>query len=399
MSKLDQNSKQILADFAITPKCLFLSKKYEVRLMTMWKFLKSHGINFRRRKLTKGQETQLAEDYKNGMPLSELGPKYGVSGSVAGDYIRKMGIPRHYTHTKKKPNKNFFDSLTEESIWVLGWFFSDGNVCKDTNSFSISVHQNDSELLMSIGQIMKFDRIHIGYGKIKKICSLRGCDKTIHAKLIELGCVPAKSLVIRYPTYFTEDWQHWTFLRGVLEGDGHIGFKAKGNRPGFNCEIASGSRLFLDDLQKLLKAKLNVETKIKCRKNSNSCRILIEGGKEPILRFLDLLYKDGAATLCLKRKFDTYLKMKEVNLRPKDLASIGRKRQVSGYFFSPDKIVYHVTGLRPFAREMNVPHEVFFNILKPRKYRFSSRKYNWSPPTQEQIDTAISTNTLITKTY
>lgn len=397
MSKLEQNAEQILADFKVTPKCKLLAKKYQVGLMTMWKFLKSRGIDMPRRKLTPEQEFQLTEDYKAGMSLAKLGPKYGICGDVAGDYITRMGIPHRSVPPKKIFNQNFFHVLTEDSLWVLGWMFSDGNVCKDTNSFSITVHKNDVDVLRLIGTIMGFDRIHLYFSKKTNACLFRGNSKIVHARLIELGCVPAKSLIIRYPTYFTEDWQHWAFLRGVVEGDGHLGMKSKHNRCSFGCEIASGSRPFLESI-KIFLGTQNIESYVHSGKRPSNHRLII-GKREDAIKFCNGIYKNGTATHYLKRKFEIYLKMKKVSLRPKDTASIGRHAHVSGYFKSPDNRIYEVKGIKPFAREMNVPHEVFFNILKTRKYRFTSRKYGWTPPAQEQIDIAKSTNALIVKTY
>lgn len=351
------------------------------------------------RKLTPTQEIALAADYAANMRPNKLGLKYGIGTETARDYVNRLGLPKLPQRRKRQINETFFDTLTEESLWVLGWFYSDGNVSSKSNHFSVSVHSQDIEVLRLISRSLGFDSEAIYHSKRSQMCELYGCNAKTHNRLIELGCVPNKSLVIRYPTFLTEDWQHWAFLRGVLEGDGHIGFKAKANRPGFSCELASGSFLFLEDIQRLLKTKLDIDTRIKSRPNSNSRKILVEGGREAVMKLLDLLYRDGKTTLHLTRKREVYLAMRKQMTQPPDNASINRNRHSEGYFLSPAGVVYHVIGLRPFAREIGIPHETFHNMLKPRKNRFTSRKYHWTKPTADQITAARAAGTLVEKTY
>ena len=71
--------------------------------------------------------------------------------------------------------------------------------------------------------------------------------------LINLGCVPRKSLIITLPDIPKNLMHH--FIRGYFDGDGCI-MRLKGNR--VNSAFTCGSRVFLEELLKILKEKAGV---------------------------------------------------------------------------------------------------------------------------------------------
>lgn len=277
---------------------------------------------------------------------------------------------------------------------------------KASNHFSVVVHRRDEEVLIKLKNAMDIDADAIYRPPGARAWSLYGCDATVHADLVSLGCVPKKSLVIKYPTQLIEPWQHWAFLRGVLEGDGHVGLKSDGNRPGFVMDIASGSKPFLESIQMILKKFLDINTDIQIRPKedkmvngklahfSEAYRLVVLDGRESIMRLLNLLYENGDAKNYLERKFKTYLKMREVMVRPPDSASINRHKHVEAYFMSPAQVVYHIQGICPFAREVGLKEDVLRKLLKG-----SRSKSGWSLPSPAQIESARAAGTLVTKFY
>ena len=399
MNNLKDKSLEIITKYNNGITCSKLATEYGVKYMAIWKLLKSKNAYFQRNKLSKEKELALLLDYKNGIRSPELGKKYGITQASASNYIRRNKITVHPNGVINRINTQFFKTLTKESLWLLGWFYSDGNVSKSKNGFNITVHSNDEEVLLKMQKIMDSNVNAIYRPKNRKIMVFYGCEPTIHSDLISLGCVPNKSLIIRYPTFFTEDCQHWSFLRGILEGDGHIGFKSKARKPGLNCEFASGSLLFLQDIASVLRDKLQIETKIVERANSNSKKLIIMGGKSSVFKFLDCLYKDCPENLRLERKYQIYLDMHKKSALIPDYDYVNKDKYIEGYFLSPNNQVYHVRGLKKFAKEVNISIGCLYNLLKKRKYKFTSRKYGWSPPTQEQIDIAKKSGTIVEKFY
>jgi len=405
MHSLELNKSLIISKRRNGSSCSQLAQEFDVSYIQMWNFLKRCKMPFRKVKLSKETEAQLVADYQSGKASKELGLKYGLAQASVCNYMRRLGVNPHGHYRAKTINHTFFKTLNEEVCWILGWFFTDGNVSRSSHRFNIGVQLQDKEVLLKIGKLMGSDTDSLYYPKNSpNFVSFFGCDKSIHSDLVSLGCVPNKSLVLQYPSALKEDHQHWAFLRGVLEGDGSIGFKSKANRPGFNCEISSGSKDFLTSIQSILRSRLNIVTKIKQRtKDENaysaSYRLVFMGGREPVMRFLDAVYKNGTAQHYLRRKFAIYQRMKEVALREPDYGHVNDAKKVEGYFVSPQGVVHHVRGLKGFSRETGVSIGALCNMLKPRKYRFTSRKFGWSPASPGQITAAHAAGTLIEKSY
>lgn len=208
MSLLDPHVQPILEAFKTGLSCGGLAKQYQVKYPVMWKFLTSHSVEFVRRKLTSEQETDLAIDYLAGMRPNKLGPKYGIATETARDYVNRLELEKLGQYRVKQVDEAFFDTLAEASLWVLGWFYSDGTVSSSSNKFGITVHSRDKESLKLIGRTMGCDVDSIYDSKTQASCEFYGCHPKIHDRLIALGCIPNKSLTIRYPTFLTEDWQH-----------------------------------------------------------------------------------------------------------------------------------------------------------------------------------------------
>lgn len=373
-----------------------ISKKLGTVYTSTYYFLKRAGVYSKRELVISAvKKENFIKDYESGMSLRKIGEKYNVCQSVASDYVRRWGLIARPQYRVKKINEKFFQTFTEESLWVLGWMFSDGNVCQTDNTMSISVHRNDIKILETIAKTMEYSEKSIREVPITKVCVLYFCHKQMREDLIKLGCVPKKSLIIKYPDYFTEDWQHWAFLRGVMEGDGHIS-KRKGLRS-LDCQIASGSEDFLLGI-KIFLDRVRIESYIYYGKIPSQMTLRISKHKFAMM-FLDGIYKNGTATLFLKRKFDHYLKIKTASLVPIDFTHCNRSQYKKFYLLSPDNRVYYVSGITAFAREMSLPCRSIFRILKTNDSRDFSKKHGWSLPTPEQINTARANNTLIEKSY
>lgn len=79
-----------------------------------------------------------------------------------------------------------------------------------------------------------------------------------------LGCVKAKSLILKYPMINENLERH--FIRGYFDGDGHIGYHAK-KKHLKTVVFYSGSNLFMKHLEKRLNyfgfpCKLKVNNRI-----------------------------------------------------------------------------------------------------------------------------------------
>lgn len=290
--------------------------KNGVSAATVFNILKKNRVQSRPKNvLNKSQILEVISMYLNEKKSAEdIRLKFGVSNWTIVSALKSHGVKRRSNCDYKKYaiNECVFDNLDSKSkLWLLGWFFSDGNVNKDMSRSSITTHKKDIEVHNKFNHVLESN-----YPATieKNMVVLYIYSKKIGSALNQLGCVPAKSNIIKYPE-FKEEWQHWAFLRGVFEGDGSLGIKHKKANSGVNFDIASGSLCFLESIKDICKKYLNIECKIshrlKCNnKYGNSYRLVILGGSKNIVLFLDKIYDDGKAIDYLDRKFNLYYKIK-----------------------------------------------------------------------------------------
>lgn len=309
--KLFENKDIIFKRYNETKSCRIVAEELGVGMVTIWTFLKKYSNLCHRRKLTEKQERELSEDYSFGISMEKVGKKYGISYTVARDYLirTKTKFKKRKDYRKHIFNQRFFNGeLTEAVLWFLGWVYSDGNVSKTKKRVSVTVHKRDREVLEKLQNLINGKELIVNANN-RNVSILYMFSEDMAEDLIRLGCIPAKSLIIEYPTFLQNPEQHWAFLRGIFEGDGHISLKHKGR--GASCEISSGSLEFLKSIQTILKKELNLDTKIYERPNSNSKRIVIMGGIHEIKRFMDAIYMNSSSQLRMDRKYNLYIQLNE----------------------------------------------------------------------------------------
>jgi len=116
--------------------------------------------------------------------------------------------------------------------------------------------------------------------------------------LIKLGCIPNKSLVLRFPHWLDKDLiRH--FVRGVLDGDGSIAIP----KPNLITIFITGSYYFVNELVNYLPCGYtNIYQRYKQKPKEESAHSLFIGRKEDVISFLHWIYDD--ATIWLDRKYE-----------------------------------------------------------------------------------------------
>lgn len=208
-------------------------------------------------------------------------------------------------------NHHFFEQInTEEKAYCLGFFYADGNISRNFTSLSLKLHKQDIEILQKIKNLLSFSApIKI----IKeKYCYFRINRKKICQQLAQLGCIPNKSLLLKFPAA-KQVPEHFIshFLRGYSDGDGSItSHQLKSGRNNFAWTIVS-TKDFCQQLSQILKEKLNVNCHIKTTDRSGKNTItqtLSVGGSLQLKKVLDWLYQ--SSSIHMERKYQKYLDFK-----------------------------------------------------------------------------------------
>jgi intein-encoded DNA endonuclease-like protein len=203
-------------------------------------------------------------------------------------------------------NDEFFSTVdNEEKAYWLGALFADGNVSQKASKsgqiFLTSADKDWVENFMKAIHSTNQPRSEV-HSKFKTTAwKAQITSKTMFNDLVKLGCIPAKSLIIKLPTLKEELYPH--FIRGYFDGDGSVGIYTNTKKHDWRIlksSICSGSELFI----KQLLEKLPVNQK----KITNKGVYVIQFSLGDTLRLYNYMYNNARVYLSRKKNvFDTYL--------------------------------------------------------------------------------------------
>jgi len=203
-------------------------------------------------------------------------------------------------------NLNIFLSENSTSFYLLGAFITDG--CID-GPHKVKIVSKDFEWLSDMRNLICTD---LPIANDRGTHVLKIYNTTIVNWLRKFGCVPNKSLTVKFPSIppkYLPD-----FFRGCMDGDGSVGsyILKKHNNKFTSCYLLSASKDFIDTASLTLhsigiehyfyKDKIR-ETNIKGKKfmkKNPTYRIFFTNAK--CEKFLKWIYYDGFP-ISLKRKY------------------------------------------------------------------------------------------------
>lgn len=274
--------------------------------------------------LPKTTKNRIITLYESGESCLKIATVMGFSQSFIHNILKNSNIKFKCTYdyyTNNKLNYEFFDKIdTEEKAYFLGFMFADGNVYrakrpnKSTfNEISINLQEQDKYILEKF-KILLAPGYKLGFLNKKKYNKndnnqwrLKFSDKKIADQLGNLGCVPAKSLILEWPNWInnldTKLIKH--FIRGYYDGDGGISsYTDKYGGEQYAVKITS-SKHFCDGIKKIIDINLNRDIGIY---ESGKIFDIRFGGNQQVYNFCVWLY-DGA-NIYLARKYKKFQKLK-----------------------------------------------------------------------------------------
>eukprot|EP01084_Bolivina_argentea_P015211 28435_1 len=216
-------------------------------------------------------------------------------------------------------NSNFFNTWNPTMAYWLGFLFADGNVYKAATISNIQLGLK----CIDYGHVAKYKTAlqstytlalyKTNFGTCRAAHSIT--NNVLAAKLIQLGCIPRKSLTLEWPKNIPDKYVHH-FVRGYVDGDGCIQFNK--HNGGFHFSIL-GTSSFITDLQMYIKQNVLSNSRANggiCK--SNPWKLIYSGVASPIT-VLNWMYKDSDESTRLSRKYALYSKFLEISdLKPKD---------------------------------------------------------------------------------
>lgn len=246
-----------------------------------------------------------------GKSVNEMAKMFGVNRSSIYKRIRKHKIKVPFI---KEPifNEHIFDSIdNEEKAYWLGFLYADGCVLigKKRYVLELSLKADDVNHLWKFNDFLGYDRklnkVKIGdikcNGKLCSRCRIGVSSKHLCFRLKELGCVPRKSLILRFPNLniFKESRFVYDFIRGYIDGDGSI--RVTGKRFSSIHLSALGTKEFIEGL---IATTNSMNYHIYHKHNASNTYDIYWNTTES-RRLCDLMY--GNSTISLDRKYEKYV--------------------------------------------------------------------------------------------
>lgn len=279
---------------------------YGVSEMSVSRALRSVGIT----RSVPHEDADIINDYENGNTVDSIGKKYRISPKTVSDILKSNNI-RVLTSgeigRKYSLNEHYFDDIdNQDKAYCMGLFYSDGCHSESNYIINLSLQERDKDILVKINELIGSNRPlrFIDYNSKNSNWSnqyqLSINSKHMSQQLSSLGMVANKSLKLAFPDWLNDDLiPH--FLRGYIDGDGHLSNNPKDARMSI-----IGTLDFCESIKSIIKDKLNINGSIYfCHGNTDKpTRTLQIAGRNQMSKFLDYIYKD--ANLYLDRKYDVY---------------------------------------------------------------------------------------------
>ena len=170
-------------------------------------------------------QSNICVDYKYGLTRRQIMEKY----KIGDETVKRVLIHNHIPLiTKPRYNRDFsfFDKIdTEEKAYWLGAIYADGNISASEKygAYHSSFSSIDKDWIEMFKSDISYEgplivEHHKKYDK--DIWKLNFGNREITRQLIQIGCTPAKSMTMEFPT-LPENLVHH-FIRGYFDGDGSV---------------------------------------------------------------------------------------------------------------------------------------------------------------------------------
>lgn len=248
-------------------------------------------------------ETELRKGVLN---YSQLGKLHGIDRSTVRNYAKRLGIHPGNKHRLKTHSLDltYFTCIdTSSKAYVLGFIYADG--CNTRKGLQIGIQECDKDVLefiqteLRVSNPLRYVKPYKANWHPKYELEIRSME--LSQQLTSLGCPPAKSKTLTFPTFLSFHLLPH-FIRGYFDGDGSLTY----NKGSWRISFTSASKAFIEPLQSYLTTQgisLNFYTNAK-----NGCYSLQSSKQTVVRKLVAFLYtkpdfgmsrKKAAALMCM----------------------------------------------------------------------------------------------------
>jgi len=240
------------------------------------------------------------KDYFGKISQRKIARRRNVGKTTINTWTAELG----FKHVKHTVNDRFFDLLTEDVAYLLGFIYADGNISwnpqKGYYCLTITAAAKDKEHLEKMRAMLSSTKPLLFSSKTNSYRLIVN-NKYLCERLMMLGVLPRKSLTVQFPQFIPSDHLRH-FIRGVIDGDGTVYYLNRKRSPYFSIRIYSGSEEFVTGIKKEVKNTIGIDANIRKRRNANIYGAEYTCARGKILA--NYIYKN--ATFFLERKYLPY---------------------------------------------------------------------------------------------
>lgn len=195
--------------------------------------------------------------------------------------------------------RQFENINTEEKAYWLGFLYADGSVGSTESKIELGLAEKDLHQIEKFRNFMGISN-KISYREKTKSYRISFRSDSCKQDLINKGCVPKKSLILKWPTEKqVPSYLIKHFIRGYFDGDGWF----TNTDSCFQVGLI-GTQDFIEGFLNTVE-KINTQNKILTVHREDGAKRYIFGALEDVTNFLNWIYKN--ATVYLERKYENYL--------------------------------------------------------------------------------------------
>ena len=235
---------------------------------------------------------------EQGLTFKQIGELFELTERQVNYRVKKWGLD----YSKKKGlNEYFFSSNTKGAYYWAGFLAADGWIEGDRNRVGLALQKDDILHLEKFKKAVSSDHDICPFMQNSAYRIRFNSEQMVKDLNNIFNITPSKTYSYSMPL-FEEDYLMLEFLRGYIEGDGHLELKASGR---VALSLCSANKKFLEDFKSICEVLLNKEIlqHIDLKVNTkgqvyNLCFILDDSEK-----LINLVYKNSTSNTRLDRKY------------------------------------------------------------------------------------------------
>lgn len=237
--------------------------------------------------------------------IRQVAKEMSVAPSTILKNLKEYGIPirdksqsrKLYFEINETVDSEFFKSMSPELAYILGLWITDG-CTYERGSFSIGL--KDKDVIEWVANTIGYKNktwVLEGERSANERYFIQFTNQEVKKVFDKYGIVPNKSLIIKMPDIPNEYIPH--FIRGVFEGDGHVGDD--------RVSIVSASKEFIYSIKSVIEKEIGGDRKIYFDNRGNGLYLYNIYGKSSIKSFGDWVYPSGVFGMARKKnKFNKF---------------------------------------------------------------------------------------------